>query len=115
MTEDGFKIVRKEGEEPRVVRYDVQSILLPMQRGALMVWVVWALKPGESRLAAICTTEEKAMDYEGSLTSIYPGFKMFREYVPLDHALGGRDSVQAMLHGYIRPAIYGQGGSGDGN
>lgn len=107
MSEQEIKIVRKDGEEPRVVRYDVQTITLPMQRGALMVWVVWALRKGESRLAAICTDEQKAMDYEGSLTSIYPGFKMFREHVPLDHALGGRDSVQAMLHGYIKPAIYG--------
>ena len=63
------------------------------------VWIVWAIKPGEPRVAAICTTEEKADYYiNDNIGVIYPGYKLFKESVPLDHAFGRDDGIQSLMY-----------------
>lgn len=73
--------------------------MTPDARGTFWVWLVWALKPGEARLAGVFTAEDVADRYLISLPTIYAGFKLAKEKAPLDHAFRLNDGYQALAYG----------------
>lgn len=74
------------------------TVLLDDFVGSPCVYIVWALKPGDAQLLAICTTDEKAEHYVENFR-VLPRFaehKFWKECAVLDHGFGFKDSVMAM-------------------
>lgn len=62
------------------------------------VHIVWALKPGDANLLAVCTTEEKAAHYVDNYAAskLFAEHKFHVEQVVLDHGFGFKDSLMAL-------------------
>lgn len=74
----------------------LKVIPLEYSVGAYFVWLVWALKPHEPQIVCICSSEAKADSRVEHMARLYPGARMTKERVPLDHAFGGRDLQSAI-------------------
>lgn len=73
------------------------AVWLERSMGVNFVWVVWAVKPGECRLIAICSDEEKADRYAANLPPGLSDFRSWKERAPIDHAFGFADSMHARV------------------
>lgn len=76
-------------------------VLLEYFVGANFVWVVWAVKPGNVRLIAICSDEAKADRYAANLPPGLSDWKSWKERAPIDHSFGFADSLHARVLGKI--------------
>lgn len=75
----------------------LRPIALEYEFGAFFVWLIWALRPGQPQIVAICTDEEKA-DLRIANPGRQPeGTVMHKERVPLDHAFGYGD-IQSLIY-----------------
>lgn len=74
-------------------------VLLESFVGSPGVYVVWALKPGDAQLLAICTTQEKADHYVENFRALsrFSEHRFWVEKTVLDHGFGYKDSVLAMV------------------
>lgn len=61
------------------------------ERAIQWCWVVWAMKPGDLQLAAICTTSVIANRYRRDLREVYPDHRLTVERAPMDHTFGASD------------------------
>jgi len=75
----------------------LNTIALEYSVGAYFVWLVWALKPHEPKIVCICSSEAKADSRLHHMARLYPGARMVKERVPLDHAFGSRD-LQSVIY-----------------
>jgi hypothetical protein len=76
-------------------------VLLEYSVGANFVWLVWAVKPGQCRLIAVCSDEAKADRYAANLPPGLGDFKSWKERAPLDHSFGFADSLHARVQGHM--------------
>lgn len=76
-------------------------VMLEYSVGANFIWVVWAVKPGEVRLIAICSDEATADRYASHLPPGLAGFRSWKEQAPLDHSFGFADSIHARVQGRL--------------
>ncbi len=67
------------------------TIALPVVDGIPRCWVVWAMKPGDLRLVAICTSRKMADGYVEQAASLFPDYRLAAEDAPVDHLFGGSD------------------------
>lgn len=74
-------------------------VMMERSLGANFIWVVWAVKPGEVRLIAICSTEAIADRYAAHLPPGLSGFRSWKERAPIDHSFGFADSLHARIQG----------------
>lgn len=77
--------------------YPLRSVALETSVGASFVYLVWALKPNEPRIIAICTSAEKAGKYADNLPRSMVGLKTYVERAPLDHSFGFKD-LQSFIY-----------------
>lgn len=61
-------------------------------------WIVWAIKRGEARVAAICTDEPTADHYVPNVPGLYRGFKIMKERALMNHAFGRDDGMAALAY-----------------
>lgn len=75
-------------------------VWLERSMGADFLWLVWAIKPGDCRLMAVCSDETTADRY----MTLPPGlseFKAWKERAPIDHGFGFADSMHARVQGKL--------------
>lgn len=83
-----------EQRDPRL-QYD--------DRGDITAFVVWALKPGQPTIVAVCTSEGLCERYR-SVAEVHHRATFYVEPITLDHAFGRRD---------VQSAIYAAATKGD--
>lgn len=75
------------------------------ERGDLHLWLVWAIKPGQPQIIAVCTDEATTKRYEPIAAQIVPGAIFHVEEIVANH-LFGRNDIQSFVfrkrasHGY---------------
>jgi hypothetical protein len=62
------------------------------------IWLVWALRPRQPQIVAVCSSETLARDQSLSQRVLHPGARMQVEAAMLDHAFGASD-VQSIIYG----------------
>lgn len=67
------------------------------ERGDLHLWLVWALKPGQPQIIAVCTDEATAERYKPIAPQILPGSTCWIEECVANHLFGNRD-VQSSIY-----------------
>lgn len=65
-------------------------------RGDLVLHLVWALKPGQPQIVAVCTYSELAEKYRAAAGQIVPGATGYVEEMIADHAFGRADIQTAI-------------------
>lgn len=67
------------------------------ERGDLELHAVWALKPGQPQIVAVCTYVELAEKYAANAGQIVPGATGYVEPFIADHAFG-RNDMQTLIY-----------------
>lgn len=70
--------------------------LIFTERGDLVLHLVWALKPGQPQIVAVCTHPELAEKYKAAAGQIVTGATGYVEEVIADHAFGRADIQSAI-------------------
>lgn len=70
-------------------------------RGDIALHVVWALKPGQPQIVAICSSDDIAARYRPFVEAHHKG-QYYVEKVYLDHAFGRRDVQSAVYAAALR-------------
>jgi len=61
------------------------------ERGDIRLYVVWALRPGQPQIVAICSSRKVAGRYKPFVTEHHVGARFFVEPVIVDHLFGAGD------------------------
>lgn len=72
------------------------------ERGDLVLHMVWAIKPGQPQIVAVCTYAELAEKYKAAAGQIVPGATGYVEEIVADHAFGRADIQSAIYQAAIR-------------
>lgn len=84
------------------------TVVLPVVDGIPRCWVVWAMKPGDLRLVAICTSTELADRYVEEAGALFPEHRLAAENAPVDHLFGGSDLRSVAFRASIAEARSGR-------
>lgn len=68
-------------------------------RGDLELKLVWALKPGQPKIIAVCTQNEAAERYKAVANIVVPGATGYIEDCVANHAFGRNDIQSAVYRG----------------
>lgn len=67
------------------------------ERGDLRLWLVWAIKPGQPQIIAVCTDGATTKRYEPIAAQIVPGSIFHVEEIIANH-LFGRNDIQSFVY-----------------
>lgn len=67
------------------------------ERGDLHLWLVWAIKPGQPQIIAVCTDETTPERYREIAPQIVPGAIFHVEEIVANH-LFGRNDIQSFVY-----------------
>lgn len=84
------------------------TVTLPVVDGIPQCWVVWAMKPGDLRLVAVCSSQEIADRYVEQAVSLFPDHRLAAENAPVDHLFGGSDLRSVAFRASIAEARRGR-------